>query len=162
MYPFWQIHVTAWRNPCINFDESSRSSASLCRGPCSDSRYWSGKGTQLSSSAQSRSHWASETSEQWDSGKSSWERDVFLFFCLAKDQASNKQKRNRNSSLTCDVACLFFLQNTVLENEQLWLVILCLKRCRATWKYSQTWNKNSNSDKCSLWTAVETKNQINT
>ena len=48
----------------------------------------------------------------------------FCFFCLAKDQASNKQKRNRNSSLTCDVACLFFLQNTVLENEQLWLVIL--------------------------------------
>ena len=33
--------------------------------------------------------------------------------------------------------------------------------CRATWKYSQTWNKNSSSDKCSLWTAVETKNQIN-
>ena len=49
---------------------------------------------------------------------------LLFFFCLAKDQASNKQKRNRNSSLTCDVACLFFLQNTVLENEQLWLVIL--------------------------------------
>ena len=49
------------------------------------------------------------------------ERVMFfvVFFCLAKDQASNKQKRNRNSSLTCDVACLFFLQNTVLENEQL-------------------------------------------
>ena len=45
-------------------------------------------------------------------------------FCLAKDQASNKQKRNRNSSMTCDVVCLFFLQNIVLENEQLWLVIL--------------------------------------
>ena len=48
---------------------------------------------------------------------------LFLFFCLAKDQASNKQKRNRNS-MTCDVVCLFFLQNIVLENEQLWLVIL--------------------------------------
>ena len=45
---------------------------------------------------------------------------MFLFcFFLAKDQASNKQKRNRNSSMTCDVVCLFFLQNIVLENEQL-------------------------------------------
>ena len=49
----------------------------------------------------------------------------FLFFCLANDQASNKQKRNRNSmTWSCDVVCLFFLQNIVLENEQLWLVIL--------------------------------------
>ena len=47
----------------------------------------------------------------------------FLFFCLAKDQASNEQKRNRNS-MTCEVVCFFFLQNIVLENEQLWLVIL--------------------------------------
>ena len=37
------------------------------------------------------------------------------------------------------------------------ILVQCLIRCRATWKYSQTWNKNSNSDKCSLWTAVETK-----
>ena len=47
---------------------------------------------------------------------------VMFFFCFfvlqKKDQASNKQKRNRNS-MTCDVVCLFFLQNIVLENEQL-------------------------------------------
>ena len=35
--------------------------------------------------------------------------------------------------------------------------IQCLNRTRWGWKYSQKWNKNSNSDKCSLWIAVETK-----
>ena len=35
--------------------------------------------------------------------------------------------------------------------------VQCLMRCQGTYKDSQIWNKNSNSDKYSLWTAVETK-----